>query len=920
MSILSILYGLLIMPLQLIFEEIYFFAYKYCENPGLSIIALSFIVNLLVLPLYDRADAMQIAERDIEVKLRKGVEHIKKTFRGDEQLMMLQTYYRQNNYSPTDIIKGSISLFLEIPFFVAAYQFLSHLEILKGVSLGPIKDLGAPDALLTVFGLTINIMPILMTAINIVSAYIFTKDFPLKTKIQLQGMAVFFLVFLYNSPAGLVFYWTLNNLFNLVKTVVYKLNDPQKGAQLALSFCGLLIIIYSLFFLENPTTKKRLFGIICSLILNGSFIIGLAKKKITREFSFIKIDNGHNNSKLFFSCGLFLALLIGAVIPSAVISASPQEFVIIQYFQQPIWYIVYAFAVAVGFFIIWFGVFYWLAPINYKIKFEFMVWAICGISIVDYMFFGKNLGVLTNTLQYENGLFFSLKQKVFNIIIILVILTILYVIWRKIRAYITEIVSVLIIALVCMVGLNIIDIQKNIAKSSGFRIADTNEKIFCLSKNGKNVVIIMLDRAVGYFIPYFFNEKPFLKEQYRGFTYYPNMVSYAPCTNIGTPGLFGGYEYIPEEMNKRNEEPLSKKHNEALSVMPALFSSNNYDVTLCDLPYANYQWIPDMSIFKDFPNTKTYITSGMYGSTLNMSKYKDTLDIISSNQRNFYCFSLVKCMPLFLQKYWYDNGNYNSLNSMNSNQKITSLATALGTRKSFLEKYNVLAKLPDMTSFKEEGNTASIFVNETTHESCMLKLPEYIPARRVDNRVYEKEHSNRFVLNGESLLMNNTNRVVHYQTNMAAILQLGKWFDFLRKNQVYDNTKIIIVSDHGWKNGYDKNKISDTKFDASWFYALLMVKDFHSNEFKISNELMTNADVPGLAFKDLIDKPINPFTGKLIESNKKKERIYLFGSHKWDIRKNNGTVFQADSWYSVETDVHDMKNWKLVKENALLPY
>lgn len=132
MELLSLLYQLIFMPLQIIFEVIYYLAFRVIGNPGISIIALSFIVNLLVLPLYNRADAIQEAERDMEVKLSKGVEHIKKTFKGDEQLMMLQTYYRQNGYSPLDSIKGSISLFLEIPFFVAAYQFLSHLEILNG--------------------------------------------------------------------------------------------------------------------------------------------------------------------------------------------------------------------------------------------------------------------------------------------------------------------------------------------------------------------------------------------------------------------------------------------------------------------------------------------------------------------------------------------------------------------------------------------------------------------------------------------------------------------------------------------------------------------------------------------------------------------------------------------------------------------
>lgn len=101
-------------------------------------------MNFLVLPLYRRADAMQEEERETELRLHKGVAHIKKTFRGDERMMMLQTYYRQNNYKPTYVLKGATSLFLEIPFFIAAYAFLSNLELLHGVSFGPIRDLGAP--------------------------------------------------------------------------------------------------------------------------------------------------------------------------------------------------------------------------------------------------------------------------------------------------------------------------------------------------------------------------------------------------------------------------------------------------------------------------------------------------------------------------------------------------------------------------------------------------------------------------------------------------------------------------------------------------------------------------------------------------------------------------------------------------------
>ena len=213
MSFGAILDTLLFKPLQLLFEVIYMIADRVIDNPGLSIIVLSLVMNFLVLPLYKRADAMQEEERDIEMKLRDGVAHIKKTFSGDEKMMILQTYYRQNNYKPTYVLRGAVSLFLQIPFFIAAYRFLSGLSLLNGVSFGPIADLGKPDGMLVIAGVTINILPVIMTAVNLVSCVIFTKGGTLKSKIQLYAMALFFLVFLYTSPAGLVFYWTLNNVF-----------------------------------------------------------------------------------------------------------------------------------------------------------------------------------------------------------------------------------------------------------------------------------------------------------------------------------------------------------------------------------------------------------------------------------------------------------------------------------------------------------------------------------------------------------------------------------------------------------------------------------------------------------------------------------------------------------------------------------
>ena len=77
-------------------------------------------------------------------------------------------------------------------------------------------------------------------------------------------------------------------------------------------------------------------------------------------------------------------------------------------------------------------------------------------------------------------------------------------------------------------------------------------------------------------------------------------MTFARCTDLASPALYGGYEYTPLNMNKRDSETLVSKHNEALTVMPLIFSENGFSVTVCDPPYAGYQRIPDLSIYDKY--------------------------------------------------------------------------------------------------------------------------------------------------------------------------------------------------------------------------------------------------------------------------------------------------------------------------------
>ena len=872
MTLLRILNQLLIRPLELFFEMIYGLARLKFE-PGFSIVTLSLVMNLLLLPMYKRADAIQDEETETEKKLAGWVSHIKKTFRGDERFMMLQTYYRQNNYKPYYTAKGLLPLLLEIPFFMAAYHFLSNLEELNGTSFGLIANLGKQDGLITVFGLTLNALPIIMTLINFVSSWIYTKGLPLKKKLPLFGMAIFFLIILYICPSGLVLYWTLNNLFSLIKNL----------------------------FLRIPALKRLFAGL---------------GNRVKRE----KTEMPKPSFGLFFGGCVFLTLLCGVLIPSSVVLASPAEFVLISNFHTPLTHVLYAFLLAAGLFIIWFGIFYYLAGPRGKNAFSCIVWVLCGITIVNYMAFGTGLGFINAELQYEIKPEFSRREILINLGVILAVGALFVLIWKKQKKLVKGAYAILILAVAGMFGANAVNIQRAMedVEESVYSVPDELAH-FTLNKNGKNVVIIMTDRAVSSFLPFIMNEKPELKEQYVGFTYYPNTLSYGPITNIAIPALYGGYEYTPLELNKRNTEKLAKKHDEALKVMPTLFDNAGFDVTLCEPCYAGYTWIPNLKIFDDMPNIHTYLTE--QGQFSELQKERQNIQMEEIWQRNFFCYSIMKASPLILQPILYQDGTYFKGESVTeTTQLLYGMSVARGLQQNFLMSYATLNCLPAMSRIGDgDQNTFVYMTSYVTHEPTMLQTPNYEPAAYVDNLFYDSRVDRFNVAGQPTMRLTEITQMIHYHVNMAAILQIGKWLDYLRANDVYDNTRIIIVADHG----RDLNMVEEWMFgeehheDIMIFNPLLMVKDFgETGELKTDETFMTNADVPTLAMTGLIEDPVNPFTGNPINSDPKEEdEQIVFFSPIYSTYENNGTTFIPGSWYKMTGHwLFDKNNWEKIGE------
>jgi membrane protein insertase Oxa1/YidC/SpoIIIJ len=140
--------ALFIYPITTLIEVVFVCMQKIFREAGLSVIVVSCVISALCLPMYAAAERVQRREREARQRMAAGIAKIKAAFSGDERFMLLSAYYRQNRYHPAYALRSSFGLLIQIPFFIAGYAYLSHLQALHGASFLFIRDLGAPDALL----------------------------------------------------------------------------------------------------------------------------------------------------------------------------------------------------------------------------------------------------------------------------------------------------------------------------------------------------------------------------------------------------------------------------------------------------------------------------------------------------------------------------------------------------------------------------------------------------------------------------------------------------------------------------------------------------------------------------------------------------------------------------------------------------
>ena len=201
--------------------------YNYVENFGLAIIAFTILMRLILFPLANTSFKSMAKMK----KLQPEMQTLKETYPDDRQKMQqeLMALYKREGANP---IAGCLPIVVQIPIFFSLYKVLfCTIEMYHAPFYGWIHDLSAPDPLgiLTLFGLISWDIPSFLSLINIgILPMIMGFTMWLQQKLNpaptdpTQAKIFAFLPFVFTFilagfAAGLVLYWSVNNILSIAQ-------------------------------------------------------------------------------------------------------------------------------------------------------------------------------------------------------------------------------------------------------------------------------------------------------------------------------------------------------------------------------------------------------------------------------------------------------------------------------------------------------------------------------------------------------------------------------------------------------------------------------------------------------------------------------------------------------------------------------
>ena len=1009
------------MPLETLMRFVLENSYQITGSYGVAVICVSLTFCIGVLPLYIIVDRLQDKEREIQYKMKSKLDEFKSVYKGAVLHAHVKNLYRLHGYHPVCSLRSLLGLVVQIPFFIAAYHLLSNHAGMNGNTFLIFNDLAKPDGLLKIAGHSLNIMPFVMTGINLASAFIYGKKISFKENIQLYVMALVFLVLLYASPSGLLLYWTCNNIFNLTKNIVYRIISksaetaaensgkkkyayelnkiflhfarklysklyPDFRKQLLLltaaigfiavnifiksdknslnyvliaGFCVMSILV--LFHLlktyigsaETKNYKKYVYYTAGFVIAQLSFILylknaggGIGLKlavfmlfslygfKILfyfidkyETFYFNKISDSFDSNKtliVYILGSVTLSLLLFAVSNLELLASSGRDD-----FPEPVMFYMSGQIILIILFLTLSAVVYKQAGKYHRFCLSVAAALVSLCGTVNIFVFPASYGEMSSFI-FQDQIKIQFYVHLLNFSVLIVIVALLFIlIYKKKPVIFQNLLAVMLISLagLCIKNVYIFGQKRSALQNDTQSITKSSfQKKFHFSKNGRNVIVLMLDRFIGAYVEEALKMDSSLKSKYDGFVWYPRSLSCSSQSIGGIPGILGGYDYDTTVMHSdRTDIPLRDRIFESGKILPFNFNKAGFSSTLL----SPTEWCFDEKDKENLGDTTVAHINGNYTYTWakenNVSLNNDNI------KTKLKLFGIFRFAPPCLRAKIYNKGKWHfSSVGIKKNDKskepfvasdgsLTFRQTDPDMIKRTIDYYSTLYYLSDISDVDSTDKYKGSYYfleNDASHEPWIYGT-DFKPVVNADIS-YPKEIAGKY--------NNSLFSLQHLYGDVSVMKVLVKWFEWMKENGVYDNTRIILVSDHGcWdrliNKMFDDQWIPGTKSKgergsghAATFHNLFMVKDFNSKgELNISDRFMVNSDVPAVALRGIIDG-INPYTDNVISEKKKKIPFDVYHVH-WSPDKQEKYKFNVTGHYRVmDENIFKIENWKIISE------
>ena len=237
-------FSLVEMLLKWALEKIHIFIH----NWGLAIIVLTIILKIILFPLNKKSAMGTLKMQELQPRMQA----IREKYKDNPQKLNEETakLYKESGYNP---VSGCLPMILQMFILFALYNVFNNYFEFRGASFikGWIDDLSVGEAiwtwkqeipLISTFSQnSLRLLPIIYTASQLVTGKITqyggagTAQSQSQMKFMMYGMPILFFFILYNVPSGLLIYWIVSNVLQLVQQLIINNIMKKKRSELEIS-------------------------------------------------------------------------------------------------------------------------------------------------------------------------------------------------------------------------------------------------------------------------------------------------------------------------------------------------------------------------------------------------------------------------------------------------------------------------------------------------------------------------------------------------------------------------------------------------------------------------------------------------------------------------------------------------------------